>query len=536
MPISRASKPPFSLRRAAALLGWLAALASAGPLWAAAAPRAAPAPAARPGSETPLDAGAIVARLAPSGRAGFALIDLQSGAMVEGRDAARPFPPASTAKAVAAARALAALGPEARFVTRLVASAPPREGVLRGDLALAGGGDPELDSDALAEMAAQAAARGLRRVEGAFLADRGALPAGPRIDPEQPEQAAYNPAYSGLSLNFNRVLFSWGAEGSAGGLRLEARALRASPAVTGIVIDAAPDPSAPLFQREDGRGDAPERELWQVNAEALRPAEGRRWLPVRHPELYAAEALRALAGEAGVSLPAPRLGAAPSPGTELARRESRPLRQILRAMLRHSTNLTAELVGLAADAAEGRAGARAEAADPLAAAGARSSAWAARLAGAAPASIKLRNHSGLSAQSRVTPAAMAAFLRAAARGALGPRARSPELDAEAAEAPAPGPLAALLRPLPLHAAPGEPPVPDDAAAVAKTGTLLYARGLAGYLRAGSGRVYAFAIYSEDLERRARLADLSRADHAARAWMTRAVAFERALLRSWAVRF
>jgi D-alanyl-D-alanine carboxypeptidase/D-alanyl-D-alanine-endopeptidase (penicillin-binding protein 4) len=68
--------------------------------------------------------------------------------------------------------------------------------------------------------------------------------------------------------------------------------------------------------------------------------------------------------------------------------------------------------------------------------------------------------------------------------------------------------------------------------LAKTGTIDFARGLAGYIVLPTGRRLAFAWFANDLDRRV----AGRSQQAARAWRNRATALERELLRSWASRW
>ena len=71
---------------------------------------------------------------------------------------------------------------------------------------------------------------------------------------------------------------------------------------------------------------------------------------------------------------------------------------------------------------------------------------------------------------------------------------------------------------------------DKLEVVAKTGTMNYVRGLAGYIATPGGKRLAFAIFSNDLARRT--SDSERVD---KRWMSRAKGFERALIRSWVIR-
>lgn len=478
----------------AAALSLLAAAACAD------GPRAAPAPAPR-GAETAAAHGsALAAASGLSGALGFIVVDLATGETLEALNPDLGFAPASVAKIATTLYALATLGPQHRFETQAVALGPIEAGRLDGDLALRGGGDPELDSAGLAALARDAAVQA-RVVDGAVRALPGA--AIPFIDADQPPEAAYNPAVAALNLNYNRVRLAWERTGARLDYALEAHAARYSPAVTTVALDLEPDDcGCPAFARADGPG-----ETWRVREGALR-GRGSVWLPVQAPGPYAAEVFRAAAIDAGMRIgDAPRGGGAED-GAVIARHLSRPTIEMAADMLRYSTNLTAEALGRAASAARGAA------VGDLAASAAAMNRWIAGYAGfPAGDGFALRNHSGLSADSRVTPRRMAQVLMAAAAEGGG--------------------LFDLLRDHPIDEADAR--APKGAAVRAKTGTLDFTRGLAGYAVTPSGRRLAFAFFANDLDRRAAARGETR-PAGARAWRGRAQRLERALLRGWLTRY
>ena len=444
----------------------------------------------------------------PAGISGWMAVDLDSGEVLDARNPDHAFAPASVAKLPTAFYALDRLGAGHRFETRLMATGPAEGGALRGDLVLAGGGDPELDTDALVPLVRALKERGVARITGRVVVDGTAGVQKPTIDPSQPIDAAYNPALSGLALNFNRVRLKWSTRGKDPSLRVSAAALRHDPEVRGVRVALAGAPDAPLFTHALEAG----AEVWHVRAANLR-GTGARWLPVRRPEVYAGEVLATLAREQGVALGPVAAAPAPAGAEVLARTESRALDEIVRSMLRYSTNLTAEMVGQAATRAGGmRPGS-------LAASAAAMGDWAAGVAGfpAGDPGFRLANHSGLSEDSRLSPRRMVALLVAMARRQPGQGTRYARL---------PGGWIDLMNDYSV-AAEGIDIDYDRLQIAAKTGTMDYVRGLAGYIATPSGRRLAFAVFSNDLDRRR--PGTRRID---RRWMAHARVFERALLRNW----
>ena len=103
---------------------------------------------------------------------GVKVVSVDTGAVLYQRNPDGHFVPASNMKLFTAAAALDVLGPDFRFVTRLVSDRRPSGGVLDGDLYLVGGGDPTVLPQTVVEMAsAFARTTGVRRITGRLVAD-----------------------------------------------------------------------------------------------------------------------------------------------------------------------------------------------------------------------------------------------------------------------------------------------------------------------------------------------------------------------------
>lgn len=235
---------------------------------------------------------------------------------------------------------------------------------------------------------------------------------------------------------------------------------------------------------------------------------GRRWLPVRAPGLYAAQVFRSLCAEADLQLPPPRAGSAlPSGGRLLAQHRSAPVYGLLTQMMKYSTNLTAEMLGLGsvsrlvgppASLEQSGQFAREWLIHNRALQGPSEEAW-------------IANHSGLSSGSRLSPLELAGVVRA---GWLRYGDAYRTLHEE-------GEVKGAARPHELRS---------------KTGTMYFVRGLCGFLKV-SGREHVFAILSNDPQKRAALdASFAPFDETkpsgSAGWLGRARSFEEDRLESW----
>lgn len=441
----------------------------------------------------------LIAKANLNGRVAFMVADAKTGAVLEEMSPTLGLPPASVTKAITALYVLDTLGGGHRFETRLIATGGIKDGEIQGDLILAGGGDPSLDTDTLAVMAAKLKDAGVRSVKGSFKIYEGSLPGLRSIDPDQPDHVSYNPGVSGLALNFNRVHFEWKRGNSGYAITMDGRSEKYRPAVAMAAMQVQ-DRASPLYTYRDSGT----RDDWTVAKPALGRG-GSRWLPVRKPGLYAGDVFATMAGAQGIRLRG--LGVIdrlPAGAAVLVTQQSGPLRDIMQDMLKYSTNLTAEMAGLAATTARGK--------QPrtLKDSATEMNRWAkASLGMQKPALV---DHSGLGEDSRMSAGDMlAALIKVNGTGVLKP----------------------ILKTIVLRDTKGRPMRDHPIKVVAKTGTLNFVSALAGYMQAANGREMAFVVFSADEARRAKItrADRERPDGGG-VWNGRAKQLQQGLIERW----
>jgi D-alanyl-D-alanine carboxypeptidase/D-alanyl-D-alanine-endopeptidase (penicillin-binding protein 4) len=273
---------------------------------------------------------------------GWSLVVLASdGRMLFGDRADRAVTPASTLKLIVAAAGPATLGPQFRFHTLLAATAPiDANGVLNGDLYLAGSGDPSLVSDDLRGGVARLAQAGVRRIAGHVVVDASAI-AGPEINPYWDRDDAnegFNAPTSAISLDQDTVEFH--ITGASAGMPADVTYVPAGSTVrfsgsvatvdgqapSDVVVSATQTPNT---FRVSGQIQADTQELF--------------WVPIHNVPRYAGSVLERMLRDRGIGVESPaHFSATPLEARILWDHRSQPLRDIIRRMLLESNNHFAE--------------------------------------------------------------------------------------------------------------------------------------------------------------------------------------------------
>ncbi len=407
--------------------------------------------------------------------------------------------PASNQKIVTTAVAASRLGWDFRFETRLETTAPIDHGVLKGDLVVAGNGDPTINAreqratSVFDELATALKAAGVTRVEGRLVGDDDAFEderfgAGWQWDDAV---FAYSAPFGPLQVHMNAVdvvVAPGAAERAPAVVTIEPAAsdlVVLNRAVTGAA-GSEPHVSTARYPAR--------RELLVAGSVPLGGRPVTRAAAIDNPTQYFVNVLKqalesrgiVITGEAmdiddaaatavpSAAVPSPTTGAAavalPRPGrTVLARAVSPPLSEIAKTLMKASQNLYAETVMRAISLSPGPAtmAASAKAVEETLAR------W-----GVAPRTYVVADGSGLSRYNYVSASMIAAILKAMARD---PKLYEPFL----ATMPIAGEDGTLSGRMKGTRAAGN--------VKAKTGTIANVRSLSGYLTTTSGERVVFSM-------------------------------------------
>ncbi|MFL5613661.1 MAG: D-alanyl-D-alanine carboxypeptidase/D-alanyl-D-alanine-endopeptidase [Gemmatimonadaceae bacterium] len=433
---------------------------------------------------------------------GILIVDPERGDTLYSRNAGKLFLPASNMKLITSSVALDQLGPDYVYRTSFVARGPIREGTLSGNLAVVGRGDPTISDhiwgDAMIPLRAMAdslAAHGVHRIAGWLVAAGNAFP-GPVLGygwSWEDLESSYSAGVDELLFNegFSEVRVHGGAQ-PGDSVRIETTPARTFPALrTEIATIAAPAcasgdsgasspcPAAPtrfarrreLSVRKDTvRGDV------IVSGAVLAGDSVTLEVTHRDPDFAylaaLAEALRdrGIVVDSGVTASADTTTTAADTILTIT---SKPLRDIVPALLKPSQNQIAEVllrtIGLERGGAGTADSGRKVVERQLAT-------W-----GVPPSTYVIRDGSGLSRYDYLAPEALVHVLDA--------MRRSPNFPLFYDALPIAG-VDGTIRTR-MRGTPAENNVH------AKTGSVANARSLSGYVRTASGRTLIFSFLANN---------------------------------------
>jgi len=439
---------------------------------------------------------------------GYLLYDLEKKSIVRSHNRSLAFIPASTTKVATTVAALNVLGPEFRLKTYLSCRGPIEGGVLKGELYLKGTGDPFLTVSDLMDMADKLEKKGITSVSGHFYFDDRELHSTTCIESGMEPDASANTGISALSLDNNSIVAEWkqGKKSNMSELylipslpvnRISVSRERLRPKVRFYITD------------KDGV------ESWFLSPDEKRHGTDR--LPVKKPALFTASMLAKICEMRGIRLPDPEPGIMSEGASTIAVHTGMKLSDIVDLTLTYSINLSAELMMLiTAKSITGTALKLDESAKVI------TKYYSQILTKISWKDFRMVNGSGLTVKNRFTPEQITAILiYADAQSYNGKKYRS--------FLPVSGWKASFVNRL---------NDPDTAFHVwAKTGSINYALGLAGYLYTKSKKKMAFAVFINDrAEREMYDADPDRragnSTQKASYWMTRGKLVMDSLVEGW----
>ena len=248
-------------------------------------------------------------RVAPA--MGIHVVEASSGREVYGYNSSTKRILASNTKLFTSAAALDVLGPGFFFETPLYLRGKVKDGVLHGDLAVVGGGDPNIsgrhwqgDSYAVFRQWAQALrARGVRRISGHVILATGLFDL-QLVHPDWPEDQLdrwYEAPVAALSFNDNCVLVKVEPYGSDARVRLVPE-LPIFEVDDGVALTSNPRQEYVRIGRPTLGSDWQTLHTFQANGRIHRGTEFvDKWVTVADPAAYFGTALRQALWEEGIT-------------------------------------------------------------------------------------------------------------------------------------------------------------------------------------------------------------------------------------------
>ncbi|HZZ65128.1 MAG TPA: D-alanyl-D-alanine carboxypeptidase/D-alanyl-D-alanine-endopeptidase [Candidatus Baltobacteraceae bacterium] len=261
----------------------------------------------------------------------------QDGSVLFDERANSAVTPASAQKLIVADAAMTDLGKDFRFTTLLAAKEPIDGGTLKGDLWLAGAGDPSLRSDDLSVGVHALQTWGLRSLAGHVVVDPTAI-AGEEINPlwnADDGNEDFMTATSGISLDGDTVEFEVTGTSAGAPAQVVMKPRSSAVSYTGAVITGGGDDVIVAAMQ------APNQ--FRLSGNIPAGVTEKYWVPVHGMPHYAAVVLDALLSSRGIIARGnPITGTVPLDARVLWQHRSKPLPELVKHMLVYSDNHFAE--------------------------------------------------------------------------------------------------------------------------------------------------------------------------------------------------
>jgi D-alanyl-D-alanine carboxypeptidase/D-alanyl-D-alanine-endopeptidase (penicillin-binding protein 4) len=264
--------------------------------------------------------------------------------------------PASLTKLVLAAAALETWGSEHSFQTRLLTAGKRAGTVLKGDLIVAGAGDPSLNNEKLWFLCTDVARMGIKTVKGDLVLNTSLF--GPIEPPDQDRQKAatasshaFDGGLSAVAVNYSTLAAVVGPGTAAG--QPAVIGLEPYPLATVTVVNEVTTSAGGYPQITASRRRGAQRDILTVTGQV--PLQG---LPVRiyrsvsNADEYAGSTFKAFLARAGVTVKGKvRVEQNPPPAeaSPLAMVEGYPLHWQIRELLGFSNNFIADMLTIHLD-------------------------------------------------------------------------------------------------------------------------------------------------------------------------------------------
>lgn len=259
-------------------------------------------------------------------------------------NAGKTMIPASVSKVLTSSAVLAAFPPGTKFKTGLWTDGPVKDGVLKGNLYLKGGGDPSFVSENMWVLVNTFARTGIRKIDGDIIVDDSLFDK-VRFDDSREDvrvDRAYDAPVGAMSFNWNsiNVFVRPGENGEPGRVFLDpdngyTKLVNKTKTVRGVVNTIAVD-------RDGGAvGDTVivSGHIGQDKPEVVI------YKNITKPDLWAGENLRSFLRQRGITVDGKvKNGIVPQSASVAAESDSKPIELILADMDKFSNNYVAEML------------------------------------------------------------------------------------------------------------------------------------------------------------------------------------------------